>query len=714
MLSNPGRRCARLIFLCLGGWFLCAFPVSAHVPHDVISEVELSANFEADKTLYIIAGNNLYKSADAGENWRHLVNGLDFRGRPVSLSIPAADSRVVYLACRGGGMYISEDSGRSWRRSNDGFGTEDLRIALASPASSSVALAAGQNALYKTSDRGNRWEEVYRTGRKITAVGFFGRSGSKVLLGERKGDLLYTDDGCRTWQKVHTFKKSGAVTALASARDASGGLVTFVGTRNAGVFKSSAGRFDFSDITGNLKDKRVQDLKVLQRKDGGYELYASTYAEGVFVSENGGAHWEKRGRGLTKHRQAVYLQSAYFFDLELPNAGGEDKTVFLGGFDGLFVSRDSGVRWRELETISPGVVLNLEIAPGPPKNHTIAVSCYAGGEAYLSTDGADTWKLIGIWPGENSRYPGYVKTDHFRKRLVRVFDFEFSPAFETDQTMFATTKMSCFLKSEDGGAHWKDLRPGPGLDEPIIAVSPAYATDRRIYLGCVNGDIYRSVDAGEHFERIGNIGDRRKQDMTAMVISPGFSRDETLFAAGYQGVYASRDGGRTWRLTTEGLPFADQPNVRLAISPGFSEDGTLLAGGEGGLFMTADGAASWTVVESEVFKARACIEGIAISPDYGHDRTFIISVRGRGLFKTEDAGISFKRIGEDLIADNYELSHYRGTHSAGMPVRFSPSYARDRTLYGFGSAKTELFRSADGGKTWQILKIPRRVGQRAG
>jgi photosystem II stability/assembly factor-like uncharacterized protein len=41
-----------------------------------------------------------------------------------------------------------------------------------------------------------------------------------------------------------------------------------------------------------------------------------------------------------------------------------------------------------------------------------------------------------------------------------------------------------------------------------------------------------------------------------------------------------------------------------------------------------------------------------------------------------------------------------------MPIQFSPSYASDRTIYGYGAAGGRLFKSQDGGDTWNTIKMP--------
>ena len=69
------------------------------------------------------AGSGLYKTADAGETWRRLEQGLPegTLGR-IGLDVYRADPRVVYATVQHGdegGVYRSDDRGESWARMSD-------------------------------------------------------------------------------------------------------------------------------------------------------------------------------------------------------------------------------------------------------------------------------------------------------------------------------------------------------------------------------------------------------------------------------------------------------------------------------------------------------------------------------------------------------------------------------------------------------------------
>ncbi|NEQ54370.1 MAG: hypothetical protein F6K11_30285, partial [Leptolyngbya sp. SIO3F4] len=116
---------------------------------------------------------------------------------------------------------------------------------------------------------------------------------------------------------------------------------------------------------------------------------------------------------------------------------------------------------------------------------------------------------------------------------------------------------------------------------------------------------------------------------------------------------------------------------------------------------TQDGGDTWTEVAG-AFGDSPYIEAVAVSPDFVNDQTVIVSVRGRGLFKSTDGGQSFVAVGDAAIP----LAIVSNFEYAAMPLVFSPNYGTDQTLYGFGSVSGEIFKSTDGAETWQTITLP--------
>jgi hypothetical protein len=193
----------------------------------------------------------------------------------------------------------------------------------------------------------------------------------------------------------------------------------------------------------------------------------------------------------------------------------------------------------------------------------------------------------------------------------------------------------------------------------------------------------------------------------SFAISPAFANDQVLFVGSVGGVFKSSDGGATFAATgPEPSPLATggelDPAPLLAISPDFSDDGTVFAGTDRGLFVSRDSGTTWTHVASGPVDATADIAAVAVSPDFATDGTVLASVRGDGLYRSDDAGRTFEPVAEQLAGGNLIITDYDNPTSS--PIQFSPTYAADRTVFAY--AGPSVLRSSDGGASWDILGLP--------
>ena len=160
---------------------------SAHRPHDVISQVEISPTYGHDQTLFIIVRGNLFKSINGGSSWKRIVQGLDNRSNLSSLAISPQTNQILYLSSTGDGIYKSVDGGFSWYKVNNGLESRDIDLISVATDSFDIALAAGHaNGLYKTKDGGESWYQVINSNHKITAIEFF-RGEKQVVAGDLSG-----------------------------------------------------------------------------------------------------------------------------------------------------------------------------------------------------------------------------------------------------------------------------------------------------------------------------------------------------------------------------------------------------------------------------------------------------------------------------------------------------------------------------------------------
>jgi hypothetical protein len=174
--------------------------------------------------VWALAGNRLYVSDDGGASFNlrpqpcwpsHPRNGMP--------SLVTDDGAHIYLLCTGSGGAGSVDKfvfrvGRSesqWTRVGSpprGGGPEGL--SAGSDRAVVIAAASGASELYRSTDAGRSWQTVLTEndgGAGWADLGFTTPSYGVVVHGPavsngandgRPGQLLLTDDGGRTWQRV--------------------------------------------------------------------------------------------------------------------------------------------------------------------------------------------------------------------------------------------------------------------------------------------------------------------------------------------------------------------------------------------------------------------------------------------------------------------------------------------------------------------------------
>jgi photosystem II stability/assembly factor-like uncharacterized protein len=668
-------------FSLIYSYFYGSSPVSAHRPHDVVIQVRVSPEYENDQTLFIIVRHNLFKSVDGGKSWQRIIKGIDATGFLMDLSGDQKSNQVMYLSTNYDGIYKTEDGGDSWFKVNNGLNTLILDQLFVDPNSAEFVVAAGNDKkLYKTEDGGSTWQETLTADANITAILITENEGT-IIAGDEQGNLYISRNRGQEWQesKLLSQDDTGAITAITTANDH-----LWIGTAKKGVYKST--EQGFVATNQGLGDLRITDLLA----NDSTNLYASTWDQGFFISNDDGDTWTKSIQGLQKDAQADQLKEPHFSVL-----AKSGNNIFLGGFDGLFKSEDLGKSWNLLETLSLGTVVSYDISPNYLNDQTLAIVTYVG-NFYLSQDGGKTWtpRNKGLEIARlDSNYVPY-KTQHPR----RFFDIAFSPNYENDQTIFSSLLWTQVAISNNQAESWNVVSLPSEVRGIQIVPSPNYASDQTVYVANQQGLIFKSTNGGKNFSLAGKIGQAPGNDPPSLVISPNFASDQTLYSYTDQGIYKSTDGGKKWTSVN----LKGKHDLQLAISPNYQNDQILLASSHLGLFKTEDQGKSWVNLSIAELGLDHYLDGVAISPNYENDQTIIVSARGKGLYKSVDGGQNFQAIGDR----NLPYSRMWQVPSSGLAVRFSPNYAQDNTIYSFGSATTEMYKSTDGGKTWATLSVP--------
>ncbi|MCL4826098.1 MAG: hypothetical protein KJZ95_01950 [Caldilinea sp.] len=258
--------------------------------------------------------------------------------------------------------------------------------------------------------------------------------------------------------------------------------------------------------------------------------------------------------------------------------------------------------------------------------------CFAAGSDGLrvSTDGGITWR------------DAYA-TLGLRAPLTTAA-LAFSPSFAQDRVQRAKGDRTIFagavggvLRSHDEGQTWRIASlPSPPPFVTALAVSPHYLEDGLVFAGTMEDGVLRSWDRGDSWAAW-NFG-LLDLNVYALAISPEFARDDTLYVGVDSGVFRSSNGGRAWRETS--FPMECAPVLSLAISPNFAADGVIFAGTEAsGLWMSADRGVTWRGLAG--WETPGPINALMLAPTAAQQPS-ILAVTDAALCLSQDGGASWQ------------------------------------------------------------------------
>ena len=259
---------------------------------------------------------------------------------------------------------------------------------------------------------------------------------------------------------------------------------------------------------------------------------------------------------------------------------------------------------------------------------------------------------------------------------------------------------SVLVMAESGGAPPAPVAP-PSVELPAspiqrIVVSPHYTRDQTL-LALVENELYKSEDTGESWVLISG-GLPPDQEVVSMAFSPHYADDQTLLVGLStwnigSGIYRSTDGGRSWRLASRGL------SDLLVQGVAFAADGTAFARTtRHGLFKSTDGGNRWAALEEPPVDRPTYRRAMALatSPNYAADGTLFWSLDGDRyvVLKSTDGGQSW----EEVLGRTAQLLVI--SPPLPPPKNWGGKRGGDHTVYAVLSG-AGLMRSTDGGETWQ-------------
>ncbi|HSR69972.1 MAG TPA: hypothetical protein VLU25_18740 [Acidobacteriota bacterium] len=499
--------------------------------------------------------SQIFKSTDAGLSWERLLPGLPQRHLVVdNLHFDPADPDTLYVGAWEtksdyGALFVTRDGGKDWQEIPLGQYQMSIRAIAVAPSDSQVIALGISEGVILSHDGGASWRRVtrgYRSLYNVESLAFDPSDGQTLYVGTwRRG--WKTVDGGRTWKPMHQ------------------GMA-----------------FD-SDMFSLLVSPR--DPQVL----------FSSACTGVYKSTNGGESWVKLRNGLPKEAKRTRM---LHFDPADPSI------VYAGTTVGLYKTEDNGARFEE---IYPGVVVNA-IAVHPLDSRIVLVGVDDAG-ILRSQDGGRTFQpsnqgfthrhisALASAPGDSGHYYAAIASDgshggffitRDRGRHWQSYNDGLEAAVSSIRRILPSPDGEVLLVTGDGlyrgrpgqsswtplqlpkGPQIGDLAPVPGRDQLLLATAQGGR------LADLSTGRLRSIDLGVY-----------EGPVHAALQTP----QGGLMVGTEMGVFFSQDGGESWAIRVQGLPYT--PVQRLQVAG----DGAVVAATPRGLYLSSDQGLTWNPVE---------------------------------------------------------------------------------------------------------------------
>lgn len=675
--------------LLLIATLLAATSVRAHVPHDVAQQLSVSPDFASDGTVLgafaLVDLRTFGRSTDGGHTWRMRALPMAQHGiKDFAWSPDAANDGTVFCAT-GLGLYRSSDRGLTWQRLDGGLGIPICSAVAVSPdfASDGTVLLATRSGAWRSLDGGDSWSpaDTGLTESNLTFVAF-GPSNGGTPVAYLGGAVVHRSASLgATWLALADL--GGLIDSVALSPTFGSDNTLVAATVSQGVHASTNAGLDFSDTGPDLPAGLLTDVAFTP----GGALFL-THQDGVYRAPGPFQSWTALDQGLEEPDEHGL---PHFRSLAVSPDFGNDATVLLASFEGLYRSEDGGNLWEQVNTYHQTLVNRLVPAPDFASTRQVVAATPGGGTVLwtvpLDQAAAPGLRVTGAVPtgsgasgpapspgagppGPGSGGPGALGQLEVRSTgLGSLWNngLALSPDYAADHTLFFG--YVGLHRSTDRGRSWTSLTLPAGVAVVRdLALSPAFATDDTLFVGTNGVGFYRSTDRGDSWvpAQGGLPADFKTR---RIAVSPAFPQDQTLVACSWNhGVWRSTDGGDSWTASATGLTGINHQT--LAISPDFAVDQTLLIGAKPGrLSRSTDGGQTWQTADAglPVGDDGLLVLSIAFSPDHARDRRVACALGDGSVWLSEDG------------ADSWQLL---ATFDDGMvqDLAFSPDVAHDGLL----------------------------------
>ncbi len=603
-------------------------------------------------------GDGVYKSSDGGKSWSHI--GLRDTRQIGALIVDPGNPDIVLVAALGHafgpnaerGVFRTTDGGKSWSKvlykdENTGaidvsFDPHDARIVYAALWQArrqpwNFSSGGPGSGLYRSTDGGISWKQLSGNG---LPGGILGRihvsvSGADpkrvyAMIEAVEGGLYRSDDGGEHWQRINDDGRLSQrawyfSTVLADPRDRD-----TVYAENTGLFRSTDGGKTFDllparhgDHHGIWVDPTNTD-RMIESSDGG-----------ASISFDRGKTWSTVYNQPTAQFYHVSVDTR--FPYYAYGAQQDNSSIAIASMDdeGVITQRD----WYDASNGEAGFVL------ADPRDAYIV---YGTNENLINRFNKHTMQMqvISVWPIDAS---GHAAKD-LEHRFNWTSPLALSP-FDPDTLYYGMERL---YKTTDDGHSWTAISPdltrndkskqqasgGPITKDitsveyydTIFAIAESPLSRGMIWVGTDDGLIQLTRDGGGTWTNV------TPRDLpawsTISMIEPSRYDANTAYVAVDRHklddirpyVFATQDGGRSWRRIDSALP---EGSFVHAVREDTVKRGLLYAATETGVFVSFDDGRQWQSLQLNL--PRTPIHDLVVKDD-----DLVVATHGRSFWILDD------------------------------------------------------------------------------
>lgn len=460
------------------------------LPNVEVKKIVVSGNILFAGT----ARNGVYFSKDYGTSWEENKNSSSDFGNIVDMAVK---DTFIFVATNGYGIFRRSLSDSNWSAVNTGIDNLNFKtIIVSNDVIIASAAGASGSGMFRSTNNGEQWKRVDPNPYAWMADAIC-----------KYNDTLYAARFSNQ-AKVYISIDDGLTWLLPSAASPPNDIITNL----------------YADKSG---------------------LYAGIYNNGVYRSTNGGISWANLNTGL--------------YNLSPTQLNGKDGLIYYGSYDGIKISSDYGTTWQtknfELNNSSVSCINSIG-------QYTFAGTNGAG--LFYTSDLGASWKqtinsnvfpfvknIINVndtiflvssdWTYDCKVIMSSDSGSSWVQRNNGIDGGEITSIAWSKGFLYASTSYGLF-KSSNRGLQWTLLTNGlPNNGRPNV--SSVAAMDSFVVAANGENQIYRSIDAGEHWTAV-SVPDQ----LTPPIIK--VSVVDTVIYAGCSEVnvvFNSYDKGATWR-----------------------------------------------------------------------------------------------------------------------------------------------------------------------